>query len=488
MSEEAGAAPPPLEVPQPADATRRGRLADLASNLRAIPRLMMLRAHGVERLRDGAAQYVALAVIGLVMGLAFDFEGVGWQGGRWNAAAWPAVSFWIPACLLAAWLLAQLVDRARAGMFAVAALSLSLAAAALSYLLAIAADFSSPIDGAYERLSWIPTAWAALAFAVAAGRIAGGCTRARRTLVAFLAPVLFVLPQSSVDPTTRLWVPASSLDQDTDVAADAPQAEATLYNQSDLLDDALDSLAPAQVGLTELFTISFGGDGGQDVFLSEAVNADAVMSEAFDSGGHNIVLANSVAHAQERPFATVSALQRSLATVADRMNGDEDILALFITSHGTADHHLVVSLPPYAFEDLTPQLLKSLLDESAIRYRVIIISACYAGGFMDALAGRDTMVIAAAAGDRTSFGCRDGAQWTDFGRAYFGEALAQTASFEGAFRIASRRIAEREHEEGVAPSLPQIWVGPGIREQLQRLETRRGGRILFASSPHPVRG
>jgi len=250
----------------------------------------------------------------------------------------------------------------------------------------------------------------------------------------------------------------------------------------DLLEDALAAVEPGQAGVTELFTLSFGGDGSQDVFLNEATGADAVLAEAFDSESHSLVLANSLARPQERPFATASALQRALATMAERMNPDEDVLALFLSSHGTPDHHLVVSLPPYQFEDLTPEALHELIEASGIRYRVIIISACYAGGFIEALAGPDTMVITASAADRTSFGCRDGAQWTDFGQAYFSEALRQTASFEGAFRVASRRIAEREAREGLEPSLPQISVGAGIRNQLQRLETRRGGRILFAGT------
>jgi len=238
--------------------------------------------------------------------------------------------------------------------------------------------------------------------------------------------------------------------------------------------------------VTELFTISFGGDGTNGVFMNEAAGADAVMADAFDSQARAIVLANSQAHPQDRPFATVTALQRVLATMAERMNGDEDVLALFLTSHASSDHHLVVSLPPYQFEDLTPERLRALLDEAGIRYRVIIVSSCYAGGFLEPLAGPDTMVITASAADRTSFGCRDGAQWTDFGRAYFAEALTQTASFEGAFRIASRHIAEREAREGLTPSQPQISVGAGIRDRLQRLETRRGGRILFAIRDVPA--
>jgi hypothetical protein len=321
--------------------------------------------------------------------------------------------------------------------------------------------------------------WIALAFAFLAVRLSAGCTRARRALIGLFALALLLMPQWTVNPAARLWAAASSLEREA-VGPDAPQSEQTLYGQLDMLDDALDAIEPGQSGVTELFTISFAGDGAQDVFLNEANGADAVMAEAFGSADRGLVLANSQAHPLERPFASASALQRALATMADRMNPDEDVLAVFLTSHGTPDHRLVVSMPPYEFDDLTPERLRGLLDDAGIRFRVIIISACYAGGFVKPLAGDDTMVIAASQAERTSFGCRDGAQWTDFGQAFFSEALTQTASFEGAFRLATQRIGAREIKEGLTPSQPQISVGPGIRVQLQRLETRRGGKTLFA--------
>jgi hypothetical protein len=40
--------------------------------------------------------------------------------------------------------------------------------------------------------------------------------------------------------------------------------------------------------------------------------------------------------------------------------------------------------------------------------------------FVPALADARTLVITAAAADRPSFGCEDGATWTYFGDAFFG--------------------------------------------------------------------
>lgn len=457
-------------------------LRDLAANLGTGLALLALRPRAAADLRASGMQWLLLFLLQLAIGLGYDAYAVGWQGGEANPLALPALSFWVLAVLLCSALVGTMArDRGFFRALVTAGFALVCWESLFTVALATLADYIAWLDRAYSKVAWIPVVWFALAFGRFAIRLAPGLGTARKAGVLVLAAALLLAPRWVVNPASRLWVPAAEVEGAESAAGpDSPQSEETLYGQFDLLDEALDAIEPGQEGVTELFTITFAGDGTQDVFRSEAEGADAVLSEAFDSASHAIVLANNKARPQDRPFATVSALERALQTVADRMNGDEDILALFLTSHGSEDHHLVVSLPPYDFEDLTPERLRSMLDDAGIRYRIVIVSSCYSGGFIAPLAGPDTMVISASAADRPSFGCRDGAQWTDFGNAFFPEALAQTASFEGAFRIASARIAEREAREGLPASMPQISVGAGIREQLQRLETRRGGRILVA--------
>lgn len=453
----------------------------LLRNARAGFALAVLRPRMPGDFRATGRQLFLLYLAVLAVGFFYDLYVYGWQGGAWDAYALPVVSFWAPAALFSAWIAAGIAKREDLFLpLATAGFALVCGETIATYLLAVAADLSPALDRVYAPLSWLPLVWLSFAYGVGAARMTQ-TGLFRRIAIFLVSALLFLLPQWAVNPDERIWNGVVAADEDEPTGPDSPQAEQTLYGQADMLEDALDAVAPAQQGVTELFTISFGGDGSQDVFLNEANGADSIMADAFDSSTRSIVLANSKARPQERPFATVSALQRALATVADRMNGDEDILALFLTSHGTPAHELVVSLSPYEFEQITPDRLRGLLDDSGIRYRIVIVSSCYSGGFVEALSSPDTMVITASSADRTSFGCRDGAQWTDFGRAYFDEALAQTGSFEGAFRIASRHIAERESKENLTPSQPQIFVGASIRDQLQRLETRRGGRILFAS-------
>jgi hypothetical protein len=156
---------------------------------------------------------------------------------------------------------------------------------------------------------------------------------------------------------------------------------------------------------------------------------------------------------------------------------------LYMTSHGSEDHEFSLSLWPLGFARMDPAVLKSLLDESGIRNRVVIVSACYSGGFVEPLKGPDTLVITAAAADRTSFGCSNEAEWTYFGKAYFDEALRGTHSFTKAFQAAQPRIAKRETQDGFDPSNPQISVGERIAARLDELERQLDGAATGTAKP-----
>ncbi len=459
------------------------------------------------RVRASGTQLLWLFVLNLVLGVTYDFYAVGTGAGQFDPLALPAVSFWALPALVAAWWIAGLADgplSARRGFLplATAAFALSCIESLAASALAVAADAIPAIDHRYDTLSWAPLIWLSLAYAVAAVRLpesagatptaatgdpADGAARHppasfspwRRAGAFTLAFALTLGPQWAIDPGAQLWNAPPDANA---VRADDAQSEQTLYSQFDLLDQALAAVTPAHAGQTQLFTISFAGDGTQDVFLREATAADAIMANVFDTSGHDIVLANSSAHPDEHPFATASSLERAIDAMADKMDLGSDVLAVFLTSHGSPDHRLVVSLPPYQFDDITPQTLRGMLDEAGVRYRVIIVSACYSGAFVAPLETPDTMVITASAADRSSFGCRDGAQWTDFGRAFFADALARDGSFEDAFRSAVKAIAARETAEHEIPSQQQIFIGNGIRERLRTLQRHRGGGGSFADT------
>ncbi len=113
-----------------------------------------------------------------------------------------------------------------------------------------------------------------------------------------------------------------------------------------------------------------------------------------------------------------------------------------------------------------------MLDDSGIGPAVIVVSACHSGSFIDEIAAPDRLVITAARGDRTSFGCRDGAEWTEFGESFFDRALRSEADPRKAFPVAAEDVARKEAVDGLTPSLPQMVEGVGIGAVLDRVLTR----------------
>ncbi len=246
----------------------------------------------------------------------------------------------------------------------------------------------------------------------------------------------------------------------------SPVSESVFYRQPEVLARELDSVRPRTPGRTNLYLIALAGFGGQDVFMREVESVAQLFRERFDAEGHVVRLVNNPMSALDTPIASRTSLQAALDRVAGVMNRDEDVLVLFMTSHGSADHRFALELGNMQFHDLDPATVRGLLDDAGIRNRVVIVSTCFSGGYVAPLAGADTLVITAAGADRTSFGCGNEFDWTYFGDAYFNHALRTTHSFTGAFDAARPAIEARERAERFPPSQPQISVGERIGMRL----------------------
>jgi hypothetical protein len=105
---------------------------------------------------------------------------------------------------------------------------------------------------------------------------------------------------------------------------------------------------------------------------------------------------------------------------------------------------------------------------------VIIISACYAGGFVEPLRDPQTIVITAAAADRTSFGCSTDRDLTYFGEAFYRDALPAASSLREAFENAKAAIAARERLEHVTASNPQAYFGKQVEAKLGSMFASEG--------------
>jgi hypothetical protein len=186
-------------------------------------------------------------------------------------------------------------------------------------------------------------------------------------------------------------------------------------------------------------------------------------------------LINHHSTAAEWPWATPANLQRAIGAMAQRMDRDEDVLFVHLTSHGAKSARLAASFWPIRIDELTPADLKAALDAAGVRFRVISVSACYAGSWVAPLADEDTLVMTAADAEHTSYGCGRRSELTYFGRAVYDEALRQTWSFESALASARPVIEQREKDAGKSDgfSNPQIHVGAAVRERLRLLEQQQ---------------
>jgi hypothetical protein len=287
--------------------------------------------------------------------------------------------------------------------------------------------------------------------------------------IAFL--MSFVWLSDALDAIPDVW--ATPEVAETADRGDSPaDAETVLFEQSLRIDRALAAIHSDASPGPKAFFLGFAGVGEQKVFSQEIGLASRVLSERYGMESRSLSLINDQRDLEGAPLASVSGLRYALRGLAGRMNLDRDVLFLVISSHGAREPAISVSNSDLPLNDMTDEDLAEALSDSGIKWRVIIVSACYAGGFIDALKDPRSIVITAAAADRTSFGCSNDRDLTYFGEAFFRDALPDARSLRDAFDKAKSAIAVRERREGVDASKPQAYFGPELEAKLVAMKDR----------------
>ncbi|WP_291706256.1 C13 family peptidase [Bradyrhizobium sp.] len=205
--------------------------------------------------------------------------------------------------------------------------------------------------------------------------------------------------------------------------------------------------------------VSFGLFGDQGVFRREATGAAQVVASRFAIGPVDVQY-----NVRTGGAATVEGLAKSLQAEARRLDADNDVLFVILTSHGSPDGLAVKA--GRLMQTLTPSELAGMLARTGVRHKVVVISACYSGVFVRRLASPDLLVITAADARHSSFGCEDRARWTYFGDAFFNIALRHTTSLKDAFALARGLVRKRELHEHFDPSNPQMAGGANVEPLL----------------------
>lgn len=247
---------------------------------------------------------------------------------------------------------------------------------------------------------------------------------------------------------------------------DAPTPEQVFSAQPDQVKVSLSKLAKRTPGKTNVYAIAFAGDASEDVFRNEAEYLDRLMATRFGSPGHTLVLENNPKSLTTRPLASWTNLEGALAGLAKVMDPREDVLLLYVATHGGSDHSLLVDMDPIPLDQLDADGLADIFARHAFRWKVVVVNACYSGGFVPRLRGAGTLVMTSARNDRTSFGCGVDSDITYFGRAWLADGLNATPDFVDAFGKARAEIAAWEKKDSLTPSEPQMDMGDGIADKL----------------------
>lgn len=130
---------------------------------------------------------------------------------------------------------------------------------------------------------------------------------------------------------------------------------------------------------------------------------------------------------------------------------------VYLTSHGSPDGAIVGD------DMLSPKDLSRMVNNACgDRPTAIVVSACFSGVFVPALAGPNRFVLTAARPDRTSFGCGQADRYTFFDECFL-SSIAQTHDFRDLAIDTRRCVAAREKKENASPpSDPQAALGDNL--------------------------
>ena len=294
-------------------------------------------------------------------------------------------------------------------------------------------------------------------------QIGGG--HAKAAIAACLIVIFTALPRLLVaDPNA--WLPAAAK-----LPATALQ-ENLYYGQFGMMNRAIEWLQPHRPGTTDLYFVAFGADAREDVVLNEMRSTAQLLDERFDTKERSIVLLNHRRTVRQVPLANLHNLGRALEEIGKRIDPEEDIVFLYLSTPGMKELEINPTFEPLEFLPIHASQIRRMMDDAGIKWRVVVLSACRTDGFAERLRNDYTAVITAARDGNRAYGCRGAGKFTYFGKAFFDLALKRGFSIPAAFDEAAKFLAEREDAENRRPSLPQMRLGASIAEKLAELESR----------------
>lgn len=279
-----------------------------------------------------------------------------------------------------------------------------------------------------------------------------------------MLPLLVAVATQAAETPTLSQTEATACRQ----APPKPNARPDLWGSQDaLIANCIAQLPERAADRPNVYTVAIAPLGIQTLFAREAKTALQKLAAKYGgTARRGVLLSNGAEDLMQVPLATQQNITRVFGVIGGRMQASpNDVLIVYLTSHGGPDAALQSALPGnLPILAVTADSLAAALEQAGIRRRIIIISACFAGSWIPKLASDDTIVIAAARADRTSFGCDDSRPLTYFGEAFLTGPLSSGASLAEAFESSRRTVTQWELAQKVTPSEPQMFVGKNMQK------------------------
>jgi hypothetical protein len=265
----------------------------------------------------------------------------------------------------------------------------------------------------------------------------------------------------------NLWEIASAKFSSAGERSTAPRLDTTAaeLSQPSLLEAEVGKLLPERKGTADIYAIGMAGWSEQDVFVKELNGGLAALERSIGMNRGAIRLVNHLDTIESLPVASPTNFASAVHSIAGIMNKDEDVLLIFITSHG-GPTGVGLLLADTIHTVLSPDHVASVLDREGIKNRLLIVSACYSGVFVKRLASPNSVILTASDENSPSFGCSNEREWTYFGDALFNLNLRPGISLEESFENAKLQISRWEARDGVDPSNPQGFFGASLASKL----------------------
>ena len=171
----------------------------------------------------------------------------------------------------------------------------------------------------------------------------------------------------------------------------------------------------------------------------------------------------AMGQAADWPFATSENIEKVLKKIGNLARPQDKVMLLFST-HGNVDL-LGINFSARDYSSVNSAFINTAAAALRGKQVLMVLSACHSGSFLKPLGGPTRIVIAAAAADKSSFGCQFQSTNTYFIEALFNQSEVRERSITQLMDIAKVDVDRREKKQKLSPpSLPDLLIGAGAKD------------------------